>query len=261
MRRALRRLRLPAAIVCCGLALANLAAPGPAPVAAQTQAGALLRPGDDRAALAAKGERVFQDTCSSCHGGDARGIEGRGPSLRGVGELAADFYLRTNRMPLDDPEDQPSRHPSSPLTREEKRQVTAYVGTFGGPAIPDPDPGAARVADGRRLFTDSCAGCHQVVARGGQVPRARIPDLEDATALDVAEAVDIGPFLMPRFRTLDDDEVDAIARYVAATHDPEDRGGWGIGHIGPIPEGMVTWLLAAFALVLTIRIIGERTPR
>jgi ubiquinol-cytochrome c reductase cytochrome c subunit len=43
------------------------------------------------------------------------------------------------------------------------------------------------------------------------------------------------------------------------TRDPEDRGGWGIGHIGPIPEGMVAWLLAGGALLLAIRLIGERT--
>jgi ubiquinol-cytochrome c reductase cytochrome c subunit len=41
---------------------------------------------------------------------------------------------------------------------------------------------------------------------------------------------------------------------------PHDPGGWGIGHIGPVPEGMVSWLLAGAALVLTIRLIGERMP-
>jgi ubiquinol-cytochrome c reductase cytochrome c subunit len=41
---------------------------------------------------------------------------------------------------------------------------------------------------------------------------------------------------------------------------PEDRGGWGIGRIGPIPEGMVAWLLAAAALLLIARLLGERIP-
>ena len=39
---------------------------------------------------------------------------------------------------------------------------------------------------------------------------------------------------------------------------PDDRGGWGIGHIGPIPEGMVAWFLAGSALILVARLIGER---
>lgn len=262
-RRIARRVRGPLAIVLAALAVVNVASPAPAPVEAQsgTQGRPLLGPGDDRRALAAQGERVFQDTCSSCHGGDARGIPGRGPNLRGAGEEAADFYVRTNRMPLDDPEDQPHRRPHNQLTFQQKREVVAYVGTFGGPPIPPVDVTKGKLSDGQELFTDHCAGCHQVVARGGMVPKARIPDLQPSHPIDVAEAVDVGPYLMSNFTTLSDDQVNSISRYVAYTHDPEDRGGWGIGHIGPIPEGMVTWLLAIFALLLTIRIIGERTTQ
>jgi ubiquinol-cytochrome c reductase cytochrome c subunit len=66
---------------------------------------------------------------------------------------------------------------------------------------------------------------------------------------------------MPSFgrRQLSDHDVDSIARYVRDVVDaPDDQGGWGIGHIGPVPEGMVAWLLAAVALLLIARIIGER---
>jgi ubiquinol-cytochrome c reductase cytochrome c subunit len=67
---------------------------------------------------------------------------------------------------------------------------------------------------------------------------------------------------MPRFdeRRLDDEDVDSIARYVTkvARH-PDNRGGWGIGNIGPIPEGLVAWLLAGGVLLLVARVIGERT--
>ncbi len=261
----LRRLRAPVAVVCGGVALASVAAPAPSPVPALSQAAnertALLAPTSDRAALLPEGRRLFVDACSSCHGEDARGIAGRAPSLRGVGELAADFYLRTNRMPLDAPDDQPTRHPSNALSTQQKRAIVAYIGTLGGPPIPEVHPERGSLPAGRRLFAERCAGCHQIVARGGQAPGAQIPDLEGVAPLDVAEAVDIGPYVMSRFRSLSDHEVDSIARYVAYAKDPEDHGGWGIGHIGPIPEGMVTWLLAAFALLLTIRIIGERTTR
>jgi ubiquinol-cytochrome c reductase cytochrome c subunit len=78
--------------------------------------------------------------------------------------------------------------------------------------------------------------------------------------VDVAEAVQIGPYVMPSFQgELDQHEIDSIARYVEWTKDPQDEGGWGIGHIGPIPEGMVAWLLAGGLLILVIRLIGERT--
>ena len=58
---------------------------------------------------------------------------------------------------------------------------------------------------------------------------------------------------------LSDRDVDAIARYVttAARH-PRDAGGWGIGHIGPIPEGLVAILIGGLAILWLTRLIGER---
>jgi ubiquinol-cytochrome c reductase cytochrome c subunit len=37
-----------------------------------------------------------------------------------------------------------------------------------------------------------------------------------------------------------------------------NEGGWGIGNIGPVPEGMVAWLLALATLLVVARLIGER---
>jgi ubiquinol-cytochrome c reductase cytochrome c subunit len=238
-----------AAVVCAGLCLYDFAA-----ASAQTAPAPNPR-------LVAQGRALYEDGCSSCHGLDARGIPGRAPSLRGVGELAADFYLSTGRMPIDRPGAQPVRgEPAYPPG--EIRALVAFVGSFGGPRIPAVDPAAGNLAQGQRLFTSSCAGCHQIVGEGGMVTRAAVPDLKQATPRDVAEAVRLGPYLMPPFgeRQLDRRELDSLARYVEWTKEPEDRGGWGIGHIGPIPEGMVAWLLGLAALILTIRLIGERTP-
>jgi ubiquinol-cytochrome c reductase cytochrome c subunit len=207
-----------------------------------------------------EGRRLFVQGCSSCHGFDARGIENHGPSLIGVGEKAADFYLRTGRMPLDRPDEEPVRT-DSPYSDEEIEALVEYVGSLGGPPIPEVHPEQGDLAEGQKLFTEHCAGCHQVVGRGGILPDAVVPDLGAANATDVAEAIGIGPYVMPSFDHLDRREVDDIARYVEYTHDPEDRGGWGLGHIGPIPEGMVAWLLAGAALLLAIRLIGERTTR
>lgn len=39
----------------------------------------------------------------------------------------------------------------------------------------------------------------EIVARGGFVTGARVPPLQAATASQIAEAVRIGPYLMPRF--------------------------------------------------------------
>src|SRR5438094_320789 len=83
----------------------------------------------------ATGRAVYMGSCASCHGPDAEGISGRGPSLGGVGAQAADFYLQTGRMPLSSPDAQPVR------TRPAFSQATiaalvAYVGSLGGPGVP-----------------------------------------------------------------------------------------------------------------------------
>jgi ubiquinol-cytochrome c reductase cytochrome c subunit len=207
-----------------------------------------------------EGRRLFVQGCSSCHGFEAEGVKGHGPSLIEVGEEAADFYLRTGRMPLDRPDEEPQRGPSV-YSGPEIHALTEYVGSLGGPPIPEVHPEDGNLAAGQKLFTENCAGCHQIVGRGGILPGAVVPDLGAASATDVAEAIRVGPYVMPSFDHLSESEVDDLARYVEYTHDPEDKGGWGIGHIGPIPEGMVAWLLAGVALLFTIRLIGERTTR
>jgi ubiquinol-cytochrome c reductase cytochrome c subunit len=250
--------------VTCGIAALVLIVLGDEAPAQEEDAGGVRQGvpgiqdhGVPRSTLEREGEELFRNSCSSCHGFDARGIPGRAPSLRGVGEVSADFYLRTGRMPLDDPEDQP-RRAESPFSERQIDALIAYVGSFGGPGIPSVDPARGDLSEGQKLFAEKCMGCHQVLAQGGMTTRAWVPDLQESNAIDVAEAVEVAPYVMPHF-VLSEDQVNSIARYVDYTKDPEDRGGWGIGHIGPIPEGMVTWLLAAVMLVLVIRLIGERT--
>jgi ubiquinol-cytochrome c reductase cytochrome c subunit len=109
-------------------------------------------------------------------------------------------------------------------------------------------------------FRDHCAGCHSINARGGVAPPGMAPALQQASATQIAEAVRVGPYLMPRFdeRQISDAQLNSIVAYVLAQRHPDDRGGWGIGHIGPIPEGLVAWLLAGTALLIVARLIGER---
>ena len=81
-----------------------------------------------------------------------------------------------------------------------------------------------------------------------------------ASATQIAEAVRVGPYLMPKFseRQIDRHTLDSITAYVLSTHHLPDKGGWGIGNIGPIPEGLVAWLLAGTLLLIVVRVIGER---
>jgi ubiquinol-cytochrome c reductase cytochrome c subunit len=188
------------------------------------------------------------------------GTPGVGPSLRGVGAGPVDFYVSTGRMPLAHPHEEPER--ATPAY--DRRQIDAlvdYVSSFGGPPAPTADPAHGDLALGLQQFTLNCAGCHQVVGRGGPTLGAIAPNLQQATGQEVAEAVRMGPYLMPRFdsKQIDQHALDSIARYVLWTRKPDNAGGWGIYNLGPIPEGIVAWFVALAAMVLVARLIGERT--
>lgn len=247
---------------------ALLGASGPAQ--AQPPSG-IVRPTQEPSAPSAQlGSELYAGNCASCHGISGAGISvprrgaggllGAGPPLRGVGALAADFYLRTGYMPLASYHIQPERERVL-LSDKEIRSLNSYVASLGsGPAIPQPNPSAGSLGRGLTSFTEHCAGCHQVVAQGGLVTGARVPPLQNVTATEIAEAVRIGPYLMPRFsrRQINDTELNSIVDYVLSTRHPDDRGGWGIGNIGPVPEGIITWLIAAVALVAVCMLLGAR---
>jgi quinol---cytochrome-c reductase cytochrome c subunit len=213
-------------------------------------------------ALVAQGFNLYQAGCSSCHGIALRGTPGVAPSLRGVGPGPVDFYLSTGRMPLDQPRAEPTRNPPE-YTRRQIDALIAYISTFGGPAAPTANPADGDLALGLHEFTLNCAGCHQIVARGGLTLGAVVPDLLEATPQQVAEAVRMGPYVMPHFdyRQIDQHQLDSIARYVVWTRHPDDAGGWGIYNLGPIPEGIVAWFVGIAALVIVARLIGERLGR
>jgi ubiquinol-cytochrome c reductase cytochrome c subunit len=210
-----------------------------------------------------QGKSLYAANCSRCHGSRGEGIREQGPTLKDAGALGADFYIRTGYMPLDDPHSQPWRTRVL-FTEREIRALVDYVASIGrGPAIPTPQWQSASVPAGKKLFTDHCAGCHQIVIAGGVMPDARIPSLNQATPRQIAEAVRIGPYLMPKFspKSLTPTQLNDIVAYVQYAKHPDDRGGLAIGHLGPWPEGMVTWLLAASILVALCTVFGRRLKR
>lgn len=218
------------------------------------------------------GSELYAANCASCHGIDGGGVStsnpvhgagdtlGAGPNLQGAGAQAADFYLRTGRMPIGHPGEEPERQRPF-FSERETTALTQYIASLGnGPAIPHPRPNNGDVSRGMELFTDHCAGCHQIVGQGGYVTDARVPVLTHATPTQIAEAVRIGPYLMPSFphSQINDRQLNSIIAYIEASKHPTDPGGLGIGHIGPVPEGIAAWLVAAIVLVGVCALIGER---
>jgi ubiquinol-cytochrome c reductase cytochrome c subunit len=221
--------------------------------------------------LVSLGAQIYAANCSSCHGATGEGktepgtagpgdLAGIGPSLHGVGPLAADFYITTGYMPLHNPYEQPRRSRVLYSPRQIKALVAYIASLAPGPDVPNPDPALGSLSAGQRLFTQNCAGCHQAVAAGGYLPDSVAPPLAPDSPRQIAEAVRIGPNLMPRFSPsrLSDRDLDSIIAYVRYAKSPDDRGGYSLGHVGPVPEGLVAWFVAGVVLIGVTMAAGSR---
>lgn len=220
---------------------------GPAPV---TPAGDVHR-----------GYNLYAVHCASCHGLAAEGTKD-GIPLVGIGAGTLDFVLRTGRMPLTDPQQPMYRRPSN-WTPQQIADVVAYVASLGpgGPEIPTVDPARGDLAHGRGVFAANCAACHGAAGQGAAVGEgAEAPALYQASELEIAEAVRVGPDPMPRFDAgiIRQYDLDSLVKYVVWLRHPPDRGGFNIGHVGPVAEGFVAWVVGMGALTLVIRAIGTK---
>jgi quinol---cytochrome-c reductase cytochrome c subunit len=204
------------------------------------------------------GAALYAAQCAACHGTDGTGVEDRGPALTNEGAASADFVLRTGRMPLAHPHMETQRGP----TRYSEAEIVAlvdHVASFGdGPAIPDVDPARGDLARGARIYQLNCAACHVASGSGAAIGGGRIaPDLMEATATEIGEAIHIGPGAMPVFGSLSGQDVDDVAAYILdlqrrhATA-PDDFGG-----AGPVAEGLAAWLLALLPIIALTRWIGR----
>lgn len=221
------------------------------------------------------GRRLYLRDCAFCHGNRGEGTQ-NGPALvEGTnGAALTDFMLRTGRMPIDHPR-APSR-PSEPVYTDD--EIAAFVDYIvrafepPGPPIPAVEPDRGDLAAGQQLYERFCAACHAPTGIGGAMLTQRgratrggttgvlIPGFEHSDAVEIAEAVRTGPGTMPVFgpELVTDGELDALVRYALYLKEPENPGGASIGHIGPVAEGAVGWVLGLGLLVGFIRWIGTK---
>ncbi len=216
----------------------------------------------EQARRQARGPELFQRHCAHCHGVEGRGTF-RGPTLVGVGAATADFYLRSGRMPIDNPQAEVRRRDPQ-FSDEQVRELVDYVASLGaGPAIPEVDLLDTDLARGGELFRLHCASCHNWDGKGGAlVNRQNAPELHGVPPTQVAEAIRVGPGAMPVFGedVLTDSEVDDIVAYVDYLEQPRDRGGYGLAHWGPATEA-VAGFIALGGLLLLTGWLGERATR
>ncbi|AJM77493.1 c-type cytochrome [Rathayibacter toxicus] len=209
-----------------------------------------------------EGKKVFSANCATCHGLDAAGTK-NGPSLIGVGAAAVDFQVGTGRMPLQMQGPQALEKPVQ-FTDEQISQLAAYVASLSpGPAIPEGKvlDGKGDTANGAEKLRVNCAMCHNVAGAGGALTEGKFaPPLHNVSAAHIYEAMVTGPQNMPVFNDLNispEDKRDIISylKYIEANPSP---GGFELGSLGPVAEGLFLWIFGLGAIVaLTVWITAR----
>jgi len=208
------------------------------------------------------GKKLFQANCATCHGLDLQG-SAQGPSLYGVGELAVEFQVATGRMPLQATAPQAPQKPAQ-FTEEQTLAMAAYVQSMApGPTFPDEEilDGEGDVARGAELFRVNCAMCHNVAAAGGALTEGKYaPALTGTSALHMYAAMVTGPQNMPVFNDLTltaEDKRDIISSLLFLQQN-ESPGGFSLGSLGPVSEGLFIWIFGIGGLIaLTVWITAK----
>jgi ubiquinol-cytochrome c reductase cytochrome c subunit len=229
-------------LLCVGLIYAFVTGGGQAPAAAP---GIALTA---QLSQVSQGQAIFKEECSSCHGLLGQGVPGVGPSLIGVGAAAVDFQVSTGRMPAKGPASENGRKPPE-LTAQQASAVAAFVASLGGgPAVPDATQVSTTGANpgfGQQLFVADCAQCHNFVGGGGALTYGKFaPPLTASTPKQIYEAMLTGPEAMPVFNntTITPQEKRDIIAYVTQTRTEPNPGGFSLGRVGPVTEGLVAFL-------------------
>ena len=203
----------------------------------------------------ADGRNLFVEECATCHGLYAQGTTDA-PSLIGVGAAAVNFQVTTGRMPAAELGAENDRKPPR-LNATETNAVAAYIQSLGGgPTVPSAaqvSTAGANIGLGQQLFVADCAACHNFVGAGGALTNGKFaPPLTDSTPTQIYEAMLTGPEAMPVFNdlTITPQEKRDIIAYVTTVRSEPNPGGFSLGRVGPVTEGLVAFLGLLFFMVL-----------
>jgi len=207
-------------------------------------------------AQVAEGHSLFEENCSTCHGIFAEGENNVAPSLIGVGGAAVDFQVSTGRMPAAELGAENPRKPVK-FTPSQIAALAAFIQDLGGgPPIPTAaqvNPQAGNYGAGQQLFSANCAACHNFVGAGGALTQGKYgPSLTESTPRQIYEAMLTGPEAMPVFNdlTITPQQKRDIIAYVTEVRSQPDPGGFSLGRVGPVTEGLVAFLGLLLAMVL-----------
>ncbi len=217
-------------------------------------------PTADQSLQVKAGRDLYAVGCSTCHGLNLQGGAG-GPSLIGVGSSSVVFQVESGRMPLAAGAVQAARKdPKYSIGQTD--QLAAYVQTFGGgPQLPTGSLSDGNLQQGGELFRLNCASCHNFAGSGGALSYGKYaPTLRPSSARVIYAAMQSGPESMPRFSDgqLSADEKKAIVNYTRYITSGAQPGGNALGRAGPVPEGLLIWIVGIGGLVAGTLWIGNR---
>jgi len=217
--------------------------------------------------LVAEGRELFIVNCSFCHGQNGEGVstvDGNqlGPSLAGVGAAAVDFQVGTGRMPAAQPGQQMPRK-EKVFSQEEIDAMAAFVASLGaGPAVPDESDYSLEglsdeerqeaIVRGGQIFLTNCTACHNFTGSGGAMPRGGYaPAILGVEPRYVYQAMLTGPQTMPSFSNgnLTPEAKRDVIAYLQSIEENPKYGGFGMGGLGPVAEGMYAWIVGIGVLV------------
>ena len=228
----------------------------------------------------AQGRELFLVSCAFCHGQNGEGVKTEngnqlGPSLVGVGAAAVDFQVGTGRMPATQPGPQIPQKEKVSYTPDEIAALAAYVASLGpGRAIPDEsdysieglsdEEREAAITRGGQIFLTNCTACHNFEGSGGAMPQGGYaPAIRGVQPKYIFEAMLTGPQAMDNFSNgnLSVDEKRDIVAYLQSLENNPGYGGFGMGGIGPVSEGMFAWIVGIGSLVGVAIWIAAHTTR
>jgi len=234
---------------------------------------------DNNEELVAEGRELFLVSCATCHGQNGEGVDTvngnhLGPSLAGVGAAAVDFQVGTGRMPMAQPG---AQNPEKPpvFDQSEIDALAAYVASLApGPAVPDPadytlegmseEERVDAIARGGLIFRTNCTACHNFAGKGGAMPRGGYaPNLSNTEARYIYTAMLTGPGNMDNFSdgNLSPEEKRDVIAYLYSLREQPAYGGFALGGLGPVSEGLFAWVIGIGAMVGFAIWIAAHTTR
>lgn len=232
-------------------------------------AGAQSRPTSQTTSSYERGGLLYAQQCAQCHGASGAGGPvpggGRAPSLLAeenpeVTVAYVDLVLSTGRMPpAGSPFDNRDRRVVFGDPEDRADLITWMAREFGTDGeVPEVGPGDP--ARGLEIWTANCSHCHGATGAGGVAGAgAWTPQVNTRTPVEIAEAIRVGPFQMPRFEPeqISDEEVADVAAFLTTIEGEERTPLFGLLELNPVYASGFVAGLAVLMLLSVLWIAGR----